>query len=176
MINTGGWKFTDLAGRLLGLLADRVASERKEITRGWSADRYLTRWVLAGKSIDSTFLGGKAVFLHWFHRSDADEMHDHPWPFVSVIVSGGYWEKTPDYAGGWSNGVGPTKLRWHGPGRVLFRPANWIHSVIIPDGQEAVTLILRGNKQRSWGFWCPAGYRPWRDHAAAAKRTGDGCG
>lgn len=156
----------------IGKVADVVASERFEITRTWTNTPYLTRWTLLGRR----FAGdGLAVFLHRFHRSDADEMHDHPWPFVSVILAGGYFEKTP--APGWSNGSGPTRTLWYGPGSVLRRPARWIHSVLIPDGADAWTLIIRGRKERSWGFWCPAsGYTPWRVHLANAERTGSGCG
>jgi hypothetical protein len=153
-------------------LANHFATERHEITRTAEGSPYLTRWTLLGQRF-----GGRnsAVFLHRFHRSDADEMHNHPWPFFSVILAGGYWEKTP--APGWKDGDGPTKLRWYGPGCVLRRPARWVHSVLIPEGQEAWTLIFRGPKEQSWGFYCPAlGFRPWREHLAMAKSTGNGCG
>lgn len=163
---------------LLGRLADRFAAERFEITRSWENVPYLTRWTLVGKR----FRGERAVFLHHFQRSDADEMHDHPWPFTSVILAGGYYEHTP--AKGWANGSGPTRRRWYGPGRVLTRPANWIHRVEIPDGRDGRdgrdcwTVVFKGEKVRSWGFWCPSiGFRPWREHLAAANRTGGmGCG
>ena len=152
-------------------LADRVAREKHVITRTWSNLPYLTRWALIGRRSE----GSRAVYLHRFQRSDADEMHNHPWPFVLVILAGGYYERTP--APGWANGDGPTRLRWYGPGRVLVRPANWVHSVVIPDGREAWTLILRGRKCQSWGFFCPAvGFVPWRTHAANYERTGTGCG
>lgn len=152
-------------------MIDRIAKERHEITRSWEATPYLTRWSILGRRSE----GNSAIYIHRFHRSDADEMHDHPWPFVSIILSGGYWEKTP--ASGWKHGDGPTRTRWYGPGRVLVRPASWIHSVIIPSGQEAWTLVIRFKKARSWGFWCPTiGFRPWREHLAAAEATGKGCG
>lgn len=155
-----------------GRFADTIATERHEITRQWEKLPYLTRWTLQGQRFEGQ---DKAVFLHRFQRSDADEMHDHPWPFTSVILAGGYYEVTPHV--GWKDGDGPTKRIWYGPGAVLHRPATWIHSVQIPEGQEAWTLILRGPKERSWGFWCPKiGYRPWRDHLAAAEATGNGCG
>jgi hypothetical protein len=156
---------------LLEWFADRYASERFEITRSWEAVPYLTRWTLSGKRFEGL---GRALFLHHFHRSDADEMHDHPWPFTSVILAGGYYEVTP--ARGWANGVGPTQRRWYGPGRVITRPAKWIHRVEIPAGRDAWTLIIRGRKERGWGFWCPVvGYLPWREHLANAERTGRGC-
>ena len=157
---------------LLLWLADRLASEKFEITREWSRLPYLTRWTLLGRRNEGT---GRAVFLHRFRRSDADELHDHPWPFVSIILAGGYHEVTP--APGWAGGSGPTRRRWYGPGSVLRRPARWIHRVEIPDGAEAWTLILRGRKERSWGFWWPSvGFVPWRVHLANAEATGRGCG
>lgn len=152
-------------------MADRLASERFEITRSWSNLPYMVRWTLLGKRFDD----GQAVFLHRFQRSDADEPHDHPWSFTSIILAGGYWEVTP--ADGWSNGAGPTQRQWHGLGSVLRRPATWIHSVQIPDGEEAWTLVMHGAKERTWGFWCPnVGWRPWREHLAAAEASGNGCG
>jgi len=161
--------------KVISWLADRVANEKSVITRSWENIPYLTRWVLLGSRTESRIFGRDcAVHLHHFHRSDADEMHDHPWPFVSIILSGGYWEKTP--SAGWKDGDGPTKLRWYGPSRVLIRPASWIHSVILSPGCEATTLVFRGVKAKSWGFFCQnRGYISWRKHAVNAERTGSGC-
>lgn len=157
---------------LLTRLADRFARDKAVITRSWEKTPYLTRWTLCG----SRYSDARTVFLHRFERSDADEMHDHPWPFVSIILAGGYYEHTP--ARGWKDGVGPTRRRWYGPGRVLTRPADWIHRIEIPAGGECWTLVFRGTKVRGWGFWCPlTGFRPWRLHAVTAERTGGkGCG
>lgn len=156
---------------LLEHIANRYAIERFEITRSWEQAPYLTRWTLSGKRFEGN---GRAVFLHHFERSDADEMHDHPWRFVSLILAGGYYEVTP--AKGWVNGIGPTQKRWYGPGRILTRPAEWIHRVEIPPGRCCWTLILRGVRVRSWGFHCPnLGFVPWRTHLANSEHTG-GCG
>ena len=35
------------------------------------------------------------VFLHKFMKGDPDELHDHPWPYATLILKGGYWEITP---------------------------------------------------------------------------------
>jgi hypothetical protein len=159
---------------LLERIADRIAAERFVITRTWQQIPLMTRWTLFGHSGKSGSGTDRAVYLHRFHRSDADEMHDHPWPFVSIILAGGYHEVTP--AKGWTDGVGPVLRRWYGPGRVLVRPASWIHRVEIPEGRDAWTLIVRGTKERSWGFWCPSGgFIPWRRHLANAEATGEGC-
>ena len=32
------------------------------------------------------------IFLHKFLKSDPDDLHDHPWDFISIILWGGYWE------------------------------------------------------------------------------------
>jgi hypothetical protein len=125
-------------------LADRVARERFDIGRP-SAGTYLTRWTLTGSRFHGT---GGAVFLHRFHRSDADDaLHDHPWPFVSIILFGGYYEHTPDRSGFVSR-------RWYGPGRVLTRPAVYRHRVELPPGRDSWSLVFRGAKQKSWSFFC----------------------
>ena len=37
-----------------------------------------------------------AVYLHHLHTSDEDRaLHDHPWSFVTFLISGGYEEHTP---------------------------------------------------------------------------------
>ena len=30
------------------------------------------------------------VFLHKFLKSDPDDVHDHPWPYATLILKGGY--------------------------------------------------------------------------------------
>lgn len=139
-------------------IADRLAKEKAVISRP-GLGPYLTRWTLAGERYGPP--GSKAVFLHRFHRSDPDHVHDHPWPFTSVILWGGYSEHTPADP---ANPAGPTVRRWYGPGRVLRRPALWRHRIELAPGREAWTLIFRGAKERSWGFFCPAGYMDWRTY------------
>ncbi|MCZ6507741.1 MAG: hypothetical protein O7A04_06815, partial [Acidobacteria bacterium] len=61
-------------------------------------------------------LAGCSVKLHRFLRSDLDEcLHDHPWPFASLILRGGYFEVTT---------IG---MRWHPAGSWLLRPAEHRH-------------------------------------------------
>lgn len=156
--------------RWLERLADRVAKEKATISRP-GLGPYLTRWTLFGERYGPP--GSRAVFLHRFHRPDPDHLHDHPWPFVSVILAGGYWEHTPAVA---SDPFGPTKRRWYGPGRVLTRPALWAHRVELAHGREAWTLIFRGAEERSWGFFCPAGYMGWKEYTARLDAGESPCG
>jgi hypothetical protein len=145
--------------RLLGWL--RV--ERHDIGR-LGLDKYLTRWVLLGQRFGAD--GKGKVFLHWFHRGDAEPyFHDHPWPFWSLILWGGYWEHTP--AG----------RRWCGPLSLLRRPAEWRHRVELPEGKRCWTLVWCGPRARSWGFWChDKGFLPWRQHEANQAAGKPGCG
>lgn len=158
---------------MLEKLADRVAKEKHEITRQWEDTPYLTRWVLWGER--NAAVPRRNLYLHRFTRSDSDTYHDHPWPFTSIILAGGYWEHTPTGPGGLTD-----RKRWYGPGRILRRPAQWKHWVEVPAGREVWTLLLVGRKVRSWGFWCARAtalvYRPWRAHYAMLMQTGDGCG
>jgi hypothetical protein len=152
-----------------------VLSPPKFITRGWTQTPYLTRWRVLQPLIDRLAGEGKAIFLHHFQRSDADEPHNHPWPFVSIILRGGYYERTP--GPGWNNGDGPLVERWYGPGRILVRPAKWIHSIRIPEGADAWTLIIKGVECQKWGFFCPVvGFRLFAEHEQAYRATGSGCG
>lgn len=149
-----------LVERLAFWLLARLGVEVHEIGRH-GLDRYLTRWTLLGRR----FGPGPKLFLHCFHRGDAEDyFHDHPWPFWSLILAGGYHEHTP--AG----------RRWCGPLRFLRRPAEWRHRVTLPAGRRCWTLVWTGTKTRSWGFWCPAGWIPWRQHAANLAAGRAGCG
>ena len=110
-----------------------------------------------------------ALMHHTFLRSDADRcLHDHPWPFVTLILSGGYFEE--------SQTGEVAKLDWRRPGTVLFRRATHRHRVILPDeyglptwgpnidrGVPATTLLVRGRKSRTWGFWTSDGWRRWTE-------------
>lgn len=145
-------------GWLLRLI-DRIARERADIGR--PEGLYLTRWVLLGSRYGPP--GSRAVFLHRFHRSDPDHLHDHPWGFVSVILAGGYWEHTPADP---KNPAGPTRRRWYSPGRILVRPADWRHRIELAPGRKCWTLIFRGVKLKEWGFFCPNGYIDWRKYVS----------
>lgn len=94
---------------------------------------YMTRWVLDLRLF--------SLRLHHFHRSDDDRhLHDHPWWFLSLILSGGYEEIT-------ERGTVAVK-----PGRVVFRRASHRHAVKLL-GPSCWTIVLTGPIRRVWGFW-----------------------
>lgn len=149
--------------RLIEWLLDRFGCERFEIGRK-GLPVYLTRWTLLGQRFGDA--GKGKVFLHLFHRGDSEPyFHDHPWPFWSLILAGGYWEHTE------------RGRRWYGPGSLLRRPAEWRHRVELPPGRVCWTLVWTGPKVRGWGFWCPRiGFIPWRQHAVNEASGLPGCG
>jgi hypothetical protein len=91
-----------------------------------------------------------SIYLHKFLRSDADRhMHDHPWPFVTFLLSGGYWEHTPQ------------GRFWRHRFSILRRPAKWQHWVEVPTVEPLWTLIVVGRKTREWGFSTERGWIQW---------------
>lgn len=89
---------------------------------------------------------GWALRLHRLFASEGEEFHDHPWPFVSLILRGGYWEVTPD-----------GRRTWYGAGRLLFRKAGWFHRLELKPDQEAWTLCATGRMRQAWGRLAPDG-------------------
>lgn len=92
---------------------------------------YLRRWVLN--------LGLFSVRLHHWSRGDDDRaLHDHPWWFVSLVLSGSMIDVTE---------TGRERLT---PGDVSVRPALHKHTV---ETRGCWTLLLCGPERRVWGFW-----------------------
>lgn len=94
---------------------------------------------------------GVAARVHEILRSDNDRaFHDHPWNYLTVILRGGYFEVRPVFnASGIYQGEERT---WHGPGAVLYRPANSWHRLEIPTGKTATTLFITTKYRQKWGF------------------------
>lgn len=100
-----------------------------------------------------------AFRLHEILRSDLERnAHDHPWPYVTIILRGGYVEQRFDELGR------VVSQRWHGPGSVLYRPANSWHRLHLPAGQSALTLFISGSKCQSWGFNVNGVKVHWREY------------
>lgn len=99
------------------------------------------------------------VVLHQLMASDPASLHDHPWPYITIILAGGYWEHTP-------------KGRfWRKPGTILVRRATSLHRLEMdPDAGPVWTLFITGPKFRGWGFASATGWVPHEEyHARRAK-------
>lgn len=88
-----------------------------------------------------------SLMLHIFSASDDDCLHDHPWAYKSFMLKGGYFEQTTD-----------GELTWYGPGSFISRPANWLHRVVLAQGDKAWTLVFTSGRERDWGFQTPNGW------------------
>lgn len=138
-------------------------------------DPYLYRWYVIPRNRVFN------IYLHQFLRSDDDRaLHDHPWLFnLSVLLKGEYIEHLP---GG--------SRRHRKTGAVYFRAGKAPHRVELLKYRpyfnfkhelfEAPcwTLFITGPKVREWGFYCPKGWRHWKDFTANTDKnsvTGRGC-
>jgi hypothetical protein len=77
-------------------------------------------------------------------------VHDHPWPYATLILKGGYWEWVPVF-----NTIGKkiSEYRvWRGPGSFRTCSANSYHRIELEPGITAWTLFMPGPHKREWGF------------------------
>ena len=90
------------------------------------------------------------VFLHKFLKGDPDDVHDHPWPYCTIILAGGYYEWVPQFN---SAGQKTGEIRyWRGPGHFRFCGAGSYHRIELKPGVAAWTLFMPGPHKRDWGF------------------------
>jgi hypothetical protein len=86
------------------------------------------------------------IYLHEILRSDEDKcLHDHPWPFITIILRSGYREQLP------------SGTFWRRPGTLLLRPARSAHRIEVD--KPAWSLVIVGRKWRAWGFFTRDGWR-----------------
>lgn len=103
------------------------------------------------------------IYVHDIEQSDPGlDLHDHPWPFVSIIARGGYIEE-----------VAPTRTAcrraWSFASGFTDRPGDvrtwrrWsVHRIRMTEAHRIIacepgtrTLVIRGRKTRRWGFYLP---------------------
>lgn len=119
-----------------------------------SAEPYLERFYLFLKDRKNFPFN---IFLHKFLRSDPDDLHDHPWPYFTLILKGGYWEWIPLFVEGEIGGVkvktiaGEQKV-WRGRGHFRICKANSYHRIELEPGITPWTMFMPGPQQREWGF------------------------
>ena len=129
---------------------------------------YLRRFLLTPS------LFGWELMLHKICRPDVDvALHDHPWDFAVLCLSGGYIEQV--FSGG---RVSEEALA---VGQIRFRSSEHTHRIAYLLDGAAWTLVLHAPKTRIWGFWDVAAtpprftaardyFKPGYDAAAAPAR------
>ena len=90
------------------------------------------------------------IFIHKFLKSDPDDVHDHPWPYATLILKGGYWEWIPQFN---SQGKKINELaKWRGAGHFRICKATSYHRIELDPNITAWTLFMPGPQKREWGF------------------------
>lgn len=100
------------------------------------------------------------VYIHHITAEDPDrDLHNHPWPFLSIVLSGHYIEEITrePHADVWK-----TELEAHKRGSIHKFSLAWAHRIrSVDDGTW--TLIIRGRRRPNWGFFIAPGHLvPWR--------------
>lgn len=126
-----------------------AASRAPDFVIGGKENPYMRRWWVIPRN---RFFN---IYLHHFLRSDDDRaLHDHPWLNFSYLLDGEYTEWT--IAAG---GVNHSRVAKAGSWK--FRRAKTAHRVELHNG-PCWSLFITGPVIRTWGFHCPAGWRPWQ--------------
>ena len=127
-------------------LLERMGRKRIVMDRQ-SDEPYLERYYLFLKDRDRFPFN---VFLHKFLKGDPDDVHDHPWPYATLILKGGYYEWLPQFD---SKGDKIAEMCvWRGPGSFRVCRANSYHRIELDPSVTAWTLFMPGPKKRDWGF------------------------
>lgn len=152
--------------RLARFIARHVVPRRPpDFIIGGRDNPYMLRWYLIPRNRVFN------VYLHNVLRSDDDRaLHDHPWPSLSLMLAGALDEQYRTRAGDVTRRVGVGAVLWRGP-RFAHR------LIVLPGTYGALTLFITGPKIREWGFYCPRGWRHWREFVAASDTgtAGKGC-
>lgn len=121
---------------------------------------YLTRW----RIIQTPWFG---IYLHRMDGPDSRAtLHDHPWPFVSFILRGGY-DETQSY----------TRPLGRPVRHVNVKRATDLHYISHLHRTPTWTLMLVGRRHRTWGYvdrdggWTAFNYHPHAEEFDLAMRA-----
>ena len=107
------------------------------------------------------------IFVHKFLKSDPDDVHDHPWPYFTIILKGGYWEWIPVF------NIRGAKVQeycvWRRPGSFRWASANTYHRIELDPEVTCWTLFMPGRKRREWGFLVKNKWVQWQEYLAQRK-------
>jgi hypothetical protein len=145
--------------RLFRALVDRLIAHARR-TPYFHLPGYMERyWVLKPR----WWTLGCSIRVHHILRSDEDRaLHDHPWPFVTIILRGGYYEERPLLARhpAWVDHE-PTRTQRHGVGSILVRRARSRHRLHLVRNSTTWTLFFMGPRLQQWGFYTCKGKVHW---------------
>ena len=103
---------------------------------------YLERYYIFLKNRDKFPFN---IFIHKFLKSDFEDLHDHPWDFISIPIWPGYWEYTYD------NNI--ILKKWRKPFSLKYSKAEKLHRVELNNKfNYCWTLFIPLKTKREWGF------------------------
>jgi hypothetical protein len=135
-IDTKNNKFWDLfISDVMTAVKDNNLKKKIILTRD-GEEEYLIRYYLINERPKLR------VTIHNTLLSDGANQHNHPWAWGSLMLTGGYWEDTPE------------GRFWRAPGEFRVRKAKDLHRLEVdPTVKEPVwTLFIMGEKEQDWGF------------------------
>lgn len=96
--------------------------------------------------------------LHHLREPDTGDAHDHPWPFYTTILYGGYMEREFRYdeKGNVTESIIERKV-----GESHLVKAETIHQIINLPAGESYTLVQPGTPSRKSGFYKFDGWGVW---------------
>jgi hypothetical protein len=153
----------------------RKRGRYRDIEDRESRETYMERYYVMFKDRPSWFPFN--VVLHRILKSDPDGLHDHPWPFSTIILKGGYWEVQPKNLS-WRPEQNPGKQPeiervWRRPNGLRFRASSAYHRLELDRekaGGDTWTLFFMGPKMKEWGFLNENSiWEKWDDYLARRK-------
>lgn len=101
-----------------------------------------------------------AIYVHRFDGPDSrPTLHDHPWPFLSLVLRGGYQEVTS-----YTLPLGHAVTRWN------RKRTSDLHYILRLHRTPTWTLMVVGRRQRTWGYLDRDGtWTPYNEHPHAAE-------
>lgn len=134
---------------------------------GGKENPYLLRWRLLPKNKYPI-----NIYLHKMLRDDDDRgLHDHPWPFITFILWGGYIEVQPapewrhlwklarhnDTGAAWTAFYRRHIEKVRRPLSILYRPKHWPHRLKLR-GKCSWSLVITFRPVQRWGFYTKRGW------------------
>jgi hypothetical protein len=147
--------------------------ERREIAPAEGGDTYMVRYVLVGTP------WGDVKVHHILRPDQTRDLHDHPWPFLAVILRGGYTEEVPwvrpngePMARHYRTGAPLSLRRTRRPGHAYLARATYTHRIHELHG-DCWSLVLSGRRCRAWGFWMDGQWVHWKSYVARGTDSWD---
>lgn len=124
---------------------------------------YMERWHLLQRH---WWTFGIRMRVHRIATPDLDRhLHDHPWPFLSIVLQGFYveerpLERDPCFAGDYEL----CYLTQRKAGSIAYRRPTDRHRICHISEGGVWTIFVTGPARQWWGFFTPGGKVFWRDY------------